>query len=144
MADFSMDNYAKLAQVPPVMADGGQYGGRVRCYRDQIATVAASHLAGSRIFAGRLMPCEIFLGGTVVFPAHTTAATIKFGDADDDDRYLAAASVAAAGKLDLLKIDGFGYRNDTNLVVPLFFTTAGQALADAAVGLKVVYFVGLP
>lgn len=133
-----MDNYALRNLVPRTPVLGGDYGGRVRNSYDQIATTTAMTTADT-IAVGELLPGERFLGGEVLFVAHGSGRTVKIGDAGDDDRYLAATSIAAAGNAELRKIDGFGYRNDTAVPIPILATLAGGTLAADAKGL-VVHF----
>lgn len=140
MTDFYAKNYTKVIAVPPQLVGGGEYGGRCRVYRDEIDTTT-SMVAADRIFVGKLYPGERFLEGSIRYAAHGSSRTLILGDSGDDDRYLASTSVAAAGVTQIAKADGFHYRNDTNAPIDLFLTVAGGALANAAGGIKVHYWV---
>jgi hypothetical protein len=49
------------------------------------------------LFCSKLMPGERFHEAVVVFGALGAGRTLQLGDAGDDDRYMVATSVAAAG-----------------------------------------------
>ena len=75
--------------------------------------------------------------------AFGSSVTIKVGDGEDDDRYFAAASIAAVGKLGpLMLYAGVGYQIGTIAEDNyLILTTAGATMA-ASKGLKIkVYYV---
>lgn len=140
MADYYGVNFTKTRAVPTEFVGGGQYGGRIRCYYDEIVTTTAMTTA-DLIYVGKLYPGETFLGGWLYNAAHGSSRTAKLGDAGDDDRYLAATSTATAAKTDLGKVDGLGYKNDTPNVIDLFLTLAGGTLAASDDGFKLFYMV---
>lgn len=68
--------------------------------------------------AGTIVIADLPTGAKVqeieVYHDALGATTLAIGDSDTADRYLAAASVAAAGKLSSDKVDGFNYVVGTN------------------------------
>lgn len=139
MSDYAASNYTKTTATPEQFVSGGEYGGRARSYYDTIATTTGM-TAGATISLGVLRPGERFLFGQLKHVAHATGRTIKIGISGDDDKFLAAASIASAGTIDLGG-DGFGYKNETGADIEIFGTTAGGALAADAAGLKIAYLV---
>jgi hypothetical protein len=77
------------------------------------------------------MPGERFHEAIVVFGALGAGRTVQLGDAGDDDRYMAATSVAAAGNAEARAATGIGYENTTLQPVDLFLQIAGGALTAA-------------
>ena len=125
MADFYATNTAGSRSVPPVLANGGDSGGRQRVYYDEYVT-AGSEVIGDRILIGKLRAGQRFVGGVLAFGAMGSSRTFKLGDADDDDRFLAATSVAAAGHVDVAALAGFGLKTAKD--ADLFLTVGGGTL----------------
>lgn len=94
-------------------------------------TTDGTETTGDRIYCGKLMPGERFHEAIVVFGALGAGRTLQLGDAGDDDRYLVAASVAAAGNAEARAATRFGYKNATLQPVDLFLQIAGGALTAA-------------
>lgn len=133
-----MKNYAKTIAVPQKLVGKGQYDGFSRPSYDEITT-DGTEVVGTKIFLGYLNVEATFLDGFISFGAMGAGATIKIGDADDDDRFLAATSVAAAGTLNLRAATGVGFSNTTGLHTPIFATVGGATLA-AGQPLKAVFY----
>ena len=91
-----MANFAKLSASPPGIVDPGDYGGQSRHDYDEITTDGTEAI-GERLYCGRLFPGERFQEAVIVFGALGASRTLQLGDAGDDDRYMAAVSVASAG-----------------------------------------------
>ncbi len=123
------------------LVKGGDHGGAVRRYYDEIDTTVAM-TTNDRIFIGQLGPGERFLGGKLYHGAMGSGRTVNIGDADDVDRFGAAISVAAEGVTDIQAKAGFGYRNTTQSAVNLFMTLAGGTFAAETNGLRISYLVG--
>lgn len=127
MASRNMTNFAKLAASPGAVVDPGDYGGLSRHDYDEITT-DGTETTGERLFCGKLMPGERFHEAVVVFGALGAGRTLQLGDAGDDDRYMAATSVAAVGNAEARAATGFGYKNTTLAPIDLFLQIAGGAL----------------
>lgn len=139
MADRNMINYGKTVANPQKFVGKGQYGGTARPNYDEIVTDGTETM-GSKIFLGYLNPNETFLDGYISFGAMGSSTTLKIGDEEDDDRFLAATSVAAAGTANLRADTGVGFVNTSNIPMPLFATVGGATLA-ASQPLKAVLFI---
>ncbi|WP_282609467.1 hypothetical protein [Pelagibius sp. Alg239-R121] len=126
MADFNATNEARTRSVPPQLIDSGDYGGRQRVLYDEYVTTG-SESSGDRIRVGTLRNGQRFLGGRLVFGAMGTGRTLKLGDSEDDDRYLAATSVSAAGSATVAAAAGFGHKPPEDR--ELFLTVGGGTLA---------------
>lgn len=138
MADRNMTNYGKTVAVPQKLVGKGQYGGFSRPSYDEITT-DGTEVVGTKIFLGYLYNNATFLDGFISFGTMGASTTLKIGDADDDDRFLAATSVAAAGTANLRAATGVGFVNTTGQPIPIFATVGGATLA-ASQPLKAVIF----
>lgn len=127
MADFNATNFARTQSVPAVLVDGGDYGGRQRVIYDEYVTTG-TEANGDRILVGRLRAGQRFLGGRLVHGAMGTGRTLRLGDSEDTDRYLASSSVAAAGQVTIAAAPGFGHKADQDK--DLFLTVGGGTLAS--------------
>jgi len=127
MANRNMTNFAKLAASPAAIVDPGEYGGLSRHDYDEITTDGTEN-TGERLFCGRLMPGERFHEAIVVFGALGAGRTLQLGDAADDDRYMVAVSVAAAGNAEARAATGFGFKNATLAPIDMFLQVAGGLL----------------
>ena len=127
MANRNMTNFAKLAATPAQIVDPGEYGGLSRHDYDEITTDGTEN-TGERLFCGKLMPGERFHEAVVVFGALGAGRTLQLGDVGDDDRYLVATSVAAAGSAEARAATGFGFKNATLQPIDLFLQIAGGLL----------------
>ncbi len=127
MADFNATNYTRTQSVPAALVDGGDYGGRQRVIYDDYVT-SGSEAVGDRILIGRLRAGQRFLGGRLVHGALGAGRTLRLGDSEDDDRYLAATSVAAAGQVAVAASAGFGHKPGQDR--DLFLTIGGGTLAS--------------
>lgn len=136
MTAYKGSNSTKRAAVPPQTINNGDQGGRVRHSYDEIATTTAMTTADT-IEVGLLPVDARVVGIEVAWVAHGSGRTVKIGDATDDDRYFAAASVAAAGSSNALAPAGVGYKNTTGAPVPIVATLAGGTLAADSAGLRV-------
>lgn len=136
MSDRNMTNYGKT--ITSKQVGKGQYGGFVRPHYDELVT-DGTETVSSKIFLGYLDPNATFLDGYISFGTMGASTTIKVGDAADDDRFLAATSVASAGTADLRAAAGVGFLNTTGARIPVFATVGGATLA-AGQPLKAVLF----
>ena len=127
MASRNMTNFARLAATPAQIIDPGDYGGLSRHDYDEIVTDGTEN-TGERLFCGKLMPGERFHEAIVVFGALGAGRTLQLGDPGDDDRYMVATSVAAAGNAEARAATGFGYKNATLLPIDIFLQIAGGLL----------------
>ena len=127
MADFNAVNYARTQSVPAGLVDGGDYGGRQRVVYDEYVTTG-TEAVGDRILVGRLRAGQRFLGGRLVYGAMGTGRTLRLGDSNDDDRYLASTSAAAAGQAAIAAPAGFGHKPSQDS--DLFLTIGGGTLAS--------------
>lgn len=115
MADGT--NYAKYAT--PVFRSllGAEWNGKVRATHD-IFTFAGE-AAGTLVNVGVLKKDEVFLCAFIVAAALGSGVTIQLGDAEDDDRYVAATVCTSAVEAIKGKAEGVGYKAtaDTPLVL---------------------------
>ena len=130
MANRNMTNFAKLATTPSAIIDPGEYGGLSHRDYDEITTDGTEGI-NDRLYCGKLMPGERFHEAVIVFGAMGAARTLQLGDVGDDDRYMIATSVAAAGNAEARAATGFGFKNTTLLPIDLFLVVLGGALAAA-------------
>lgn len=135
MATFKGVNETRKGATPPQFADAGDRGGRVRHSYDEIDTTTAM-TTSDVINLGEIPVGARVVGLRFHYAAHGSGRTVKIGDADDDDRYLAATSVASAGSTNAIATTGFGYKNETGNPVTIICTLAGGTLAAATKGLK--------
>jgi hypothetical protein len=133
MPNGNMTNFAKFAATPGAIMDPGEYGGISRHDYDEIATDGTEN-TGDRLFCGKLMPGERFHEAVVVFGALGRGRTLQLGDVADDDRYMVATSVAAAGNAEARAATGFGYKNTT--LQPIDLRESGDRIrnSSAAIG----------
>lgn len=130
MPNRNMINFAKTAATPPSMLDPGEYGGISRHDYDELVT-DGTETTNDKIFCGKLMPGERFHEAILVFGAMGASRTLQLGDSGDDDRYLAAVSVASAGNAEARAVTGFGFKNTTLQPIDLFLVVLGGTLAAA-------------
>ena len=136
MTAYFGSNATKRRATPPQAIDLGDQGGRVRHSYDEVATTTAMTTADT-IELGLLPVGARVVGLQVGWAAHGASRTIKIGDAGDDDRFLAATSIASAGASTALAVTGAGYRNTTGAPVAILATIDGGTLAATAAGLTV-------
>lgn len=127
MADFNAANYARTQLVPPRSVDGGDYGGRQRVIYDEYVTTGGE-TTGDRIKVGTLRAGQRFLGGRMAYGAMGSGRTLRLGDPEDDDRYMAPTSVASSGQATIAAIAGFGHKAVQDQ--DLFLTVGGGTLAS--------------
>lgn len=127
MTDFNAINYARTQSVPPRSVDGGDYGGRQRVIYDEYVTTGGE-TTGDRIKIGTLRAGQRFLGGRMTFGAMGSGRTLRLGDPEDDDRYMASTSVASAGQSTIAAGAGFGHKAIQDQ--DLFLTVGGGTLAS--------------
>jgi len=136
MTAYCGSNATRRRATPPQAIDLGDQGGRVRHSYDEVATTTAMTTADT-LELGLLPVGARVVGLQVGWVAHGSGRTIKIGDAVDDDRYLAATSVAAAGASTSLAAAGVGWRNTSGAPVAILATVGGGTLAANAAGLTV-------
>lgn len=135
MADKYGVNAANQSLAVPTPNSFGENGGKVRIVYDEYdASADGASLAATKTLAlGKKLPvgCKV-VGGFLVNSAGATGGTIKIGDAQDDDRYLAPTSIAAAGYRPLSAIAGIGYaptEDTTNNDSQVIATIGGATFA---------------
>jgi hypothetical protein len=108
----------------------------------QIDTYEASSLAlGSTIDMAQLPTGAKIVGVNLYFDALGASSTLKVGDSNDDDRYIASTASSSAGRSDTLLIDGAGYATGTNSGDTRIIVTTGGASITGTVKLIVTYTV---
>ena len=139
MATVSGVNYTKITTTPVDHILPRDAHGRVRVMYD---TYEASALADPSTIQLFKMPADArVIDFKIWHDALATSTTLALGDADDTDRFMAAASSASAGIMVPLigKIDGFaGYTYSAETVVSL--TMAGAA-ATGTIHAYIMYVV---
>tara|TARA_R100000049_G_C1940014_1_gene84067 strand:+ start:1126 stop:1548 length:423 start_codon:yes stop_codon:yes gene_type:complete len=139
MATVSGVNYTKITTTPVDHILPRDAHGRVRVMYD---TYEASALADPSTIQLFKMPADArVIDFKIWHDALATSTTLALGDADDPDRFMAAASSASAGIMVPLigKIDGFaGYTYSAETVVSL--TMAGAA-ATGTIHAYIMYVV---
>lgn len=142
MATYNAVNYDVAENYDP-SADSklaqGLWGGKVRVQVDTY--IINGKAAGTVINVAKLPKGSTFLEGLVVFEGLGTGVTLAMGDADDTDRYLAAASAASAGSLDCRAITGVGHSVTEDTTI--FLTTGGATTASADKKIKTIIFYSL-
>lgn len=121
-------NFTKASASPPTEMNARQWGGKVRVQRDKYT--CASLPSGSTISIARLPKGAMILPiSRIVFDDLGTMVTAKVGDSGDDDRYLGATSVAAAGTAFLTAAAGMGYEmtDETDIII----TTSGTFVSGS-------------
>jgi hypothetical protein len=125
MTTLNADNYTKYAAPDPINYLGCEWEGKVRAMYDTITLASAG--IGTAINCGILRKGEVFIGSEIYNAAFGSGATLRLGDADDDDRYMAAQSVASAGQITGKEATaGFGYKATAD--TPLILTTGGAEM----------------
>ena len=139
MATVSGVNYTKITTTPVDHILPRDAHGRVRVMYD---TYEASALADPSTIQLFKMPADArVIDFKIWHDALATSTTLALGDADDPDRFMAAASSASAGIMVPLigKIDDFaGYTYSAETVVSL--TMAGAA-ATGTIHAYIIYVV---
>ena len=139
MATVSGVNYTKQTSTPADLVLPRDSHGRVRVMYD---TYEASSLANPSTIQLFKIPVDArVIDFKIWHDALASSTTLAFGDADDPDRFMAAASSASAGIMVPLigKIDGFaGYTYSAETVVSL--TMAGAA-ATGTIHVYIMYVV---
>ena len=130
-------NYTNITATPIVKSDSEVAGGKVRVSYDSYE--AASLASGSDITIGRVPTNATIMDVIVKCDALGASSTLKVGDADDDDRYLAAVGTwNAAGQVQSMlggstaantAMTGLGYRTtaETDIVI----TTGGATITGS-------------
>jgi len=141
MANYYGVNKTKtLTPTGENIVSAGDLGGRVRVMYDSYE--AAGEAAGSIIYMGQKLPVGARVLEVILAHDAVGSATIKVGDIDDDDRYIAASSVSSAGILGMDEaalVDGLGYEVDGDNDQDIILTTASAAITGT---LKlIVYYV---
>lgn len=148
MAEFDSDQYAKLDgnTVP----EAHEYSGELRvAYFKYTAdgTEAASDTVNLTTLpkGARVLPGDLHVDALdATADGATTASTIRVGDSDDDDRYLAATSVDTAydGKINDTDEAGFCHVLTAATDIVLTFDAADVASGDVIEGYLVYVPVG--
>ena len=130
-------NYTNITATPIVKSDSEVAGGKVRVSYDSYE--AASLASGSDITIGRVPANATIIDVVLKCDALGASSTLKVGDADDDDRYLAAVGTwNAAGQTQSMlggstaantAMTGLGYRTtaETDIVI----TTGGASITGS-------------
>jgi len=139
MATVSGVNYTKQSSTPADMVLPRDSHGRVRVMYD---TYEASSLANPSTIQLFKIPIDArVIDFKIWHDALASSTTLAFGDADDPDRFMAAAASTSAGIMVPLValIDGFpGYTYSAETVVSL--TMAGGA-ATGTIHVYIMYVV---
>ena len=139
MATVSGVNYTKVTTTPVDHILPRDAHGRVRVQYD---TYEASSLADPSTIQLFKMPADArVIDFKIWHDALASSTTLAFGDADDPDRFMAAASSASAGIMIPLigKIDGFaGYTYSAETLLSI---TTGGAAATGTIHAYVMYVV---
>ena len=116
----------------------GTLGGRVRVLTDVI-TLAAAQVADVIQIGRVLQKGAIILGIDVQWAALGAGSTLDVGDLNDDDRYVAAESTDAAGRLNEVLLAGLHYVVGTAANDGQIILTVGGAAATGQVNITVYY-----
>ena len=130
-------NYTNITATPIVKSDSEVAGGKVRVSYDSYE--AASLASGSDITIGRVPANATIIDVVLKCDALGGSSTLKVGDADDDDRYLAAVGTwNAAGQVQSMlggstaantAMTGLGYR--TTAETDIIITTGGATISNS-------------
>lgn len=119
-------NYTKALSPTPATLMGAEWDGRVIAQTDNFTF--ASHASGTEVTVGVLKKDEVFLGAEIDTAALGSGVTLQLGDADDNDRYMAAASAASAGTLRARRSgSGLGLHYKATEDTPIVLKTGGAA-----------------
>lgn len=132
MPAFKSDRHAGLTAFPQVTVPPADWGGKLFGIFDTY-TATGDETAGSTILLGRIRPGDRLVAGYLQHGACGAGVTVKIGVAGDDDRILAAASVASAGRVSFTAVSFSGWRNATNDPQDVIVTTAGGTMTAGAV-----------
>jgi len=137
MATVNGNNYGNIGATGDVsLVARGLWNSNILVQCDEYE--ASSTASGTVINVAYLPKGAKFLGGKIIHDALGTGVTLQVGDSGDDDRYLAAASAASAGTLNIEKIDGFQHEMTADTTI--FLKTGG---ATAAGTIKTIIFYSL-
>ena len=130
-------NYTNITATPIVKSDSEVAGGKVRVSYDSYE--ASSLASGSDITIGRVPANATIIDVVLKCDALGASSTLKVGDADDDDRYLAAVGTwNAAGQTQSMlggstaantAMTGLGYR--TTAETDIIITTGGATISNS-------------
>jgi len=122
--------------APRYPVSGPGMGGRsIKCER---ASYTGAGSIGDVIQLFKLHPRFRVTGGYIKNATNAASVTLNIGDADDVDRYFAAAAITTAGKTDMTLATGIDYLNPKYNIVNA--TIAGANLNGT--GEIVVYIFG--
>tara|TARA_R100000234_G_C4987043_1_gene173791 strand:- start:193 stop:636 length:444 start_codon:yes stop_codon:yes gene_type:complete len=135
MASVKGVNITNIDATPVVNVDSENAGGKLRVFHDTYE--AASLASGSDITIARI-PVNATIHDVIVkADALGGSSTLKVGDSDDDDRYLAAVGTwNAAGQVQSMlggstaantAVAGLGYR--TTASTDIVITTGGATIS---------------
>ena len=137
MASVKGVNYTNITATPIVKSDSEVAGGKVRVSYDSYE--ASSLASGSDITIGRVPANATIIDVVLKCDALGASSTLKVGDADDDDRYLAAVGTwNAAGQTQSMlggstaantAMTGLGYR--TTAETDIIITTGGATISNS-------------
>lgn len=140
MADYYGANSTKYNTPAPATFMGAEWGGKVRAMHDTYSF--ASIASGKTVQVGVLKPGEVFLTGWIHGADLGSATTLQLGDADDDDRYLAATVFTTANQVtQCAKADGIGYKNSGTTDIPLLLKTGTE---EATGAVEVIILISCP
>ena len=142
MATYNADNYDVAENFDPTTDSNlgqGIWGGKVRVQVDSYTINAKA--SGTVINVAKLPKGATFLRGLIVTDGLGSGVTVKLGDSGDDDRYMAATSVASAGAVEANAIAGVGYSLSSDTT--LFLTTGGATTVSSDKTIKTVILYSL-
>ena len=140
MATYNGDNYDVAENFDPSSEnklDRGLWGGKVRVQADSYTINAKA--SGTVINIAKLPKGAVFVGGLVVTDGLGSGVTIACGDSGDADRYLAAASVASAGAVEMQAIAGIGHQMTDDTIITLTTGGATTASSDKTIKTFILY-----
>lgn len=131
MAAYYSARFAGLMEMPPVLANGKDWSGRVvGVFDDYVAT--GDEAAGSTITLGRIPPNARVVDGWIKHAASGGGVTLDVGIAGNADKFFNDVNVAAAGLTRMTSGEGMGWLNTSNSPVDVVITTAGGTLTAGA------------
>ncbi len=132
MSNYKSDQVTNLDAIPVVYVHANELYGRVRRSYFSYTTPAGGLAISDTIELTKVPKGARLLGGLVVNGAMATTAALELGDGTTSDKYLAAASVAAAGQVDFgnLIAKNFGEQLAAALTLTATVVTAVWAAAE--------------